>query len=129
MDHAAQPFGQLLTQQLKESKGMAGTIDIRFDHQKHIWTAKPRFAHAAWGWDAPTAEGRSFYDAIANLTDKLPDEMANAVRMNTPRRIYRSPELIWVDDRCIDIDGHCPSREEYRQRRAAWELKQKFGRV
>ena len=108
---------------------MAGTIDIRFDYAKHIWTAKPRFADRAWGFNPPSAEGRTYYDALANLTDKLPDEMANKVRMNSPRRIYRSPELIWMDDRCIDIDGHCPSREEYRQRRSAWEFKRSIDKA
>ena len=101
---------------------MAGIVDIRFDFQKHVWRAQPRFAFDRESMlnGAPSAEGTSPQSALYALCDLLPLQMANDLQRYCPQRIYRSPEYIYMDDKCIEMDGHCPTREEWAIRRRAY---------
>ena len=107
---------------------MAGIIDIRYDISRHIWTAKPRFASPDWGWadNAPSANGSTPYLAICELSSLLPIDMGRRLLANSPRRIYRSPEYEYMDDKCIDADGHLPNREEWARRRREYLFDKKF---
>lgn len=49
--------------------------------------------------------------------------MARRVQLACPQRIYRSPEYEWMSDKCIEVDGHCPSRQEWQERRLAYMRK------
>ena len=106
---------------------MAGIIDIKYDREKKTWTAKPRFANPAWGWAdaAPSFEARLLPNALYGLCNMLPLDMANALRMHYPRRMYNSPEReLGSVDKCIDVDGHCPSQEEFNRRHFAFKRNQ-----
>lgn len=107
---------------------MAGIIDIRYNPKTRRWVAKPRFV-----WDAetmkngaPTAEGASPTAAAYEIAQLLPDEMGAKLSWHIPRRIYRSPEYEWMDDKCIEVDGHCPSRYEFQKRRATYLRKKEI---
>lgn len=98
---------------------MAGIIQIRYNFKTKRWTAKPDFAHPAWGWkeNAPSADAADSSTAIYNLCDLLPEDMAHSVQLACPERVYRSPEYEWMSDKCIEVDGHCPCRKEWWDRR------------
>lgn len=110
---------------------MAGIIDIRFNYKQHIWTAKPRFSYDRDSFmnGAPSAEGCNYLDALYNLCALLPEDMANKIRIYSPRRIYRSPEYIWMNDKCIEVDGHCPNRIEWARRRSDFLREQKMENI
>ena len=102
---------------------MAGIIDIRYNYKTRRWTAKPRFA-----WNAetyrngiPSAEGLTPADAAYRIAELLPEEMGRRLSWGIPRRIYRSPEYEWMNDKCIEVDGHCPSRQEWAERHLAYQ--------
>lgn len=97
---------------------MAGIIDIRYNIKTRRWTAQPRFA-----WDAetmangaPSVDGITPSDAAMKIAELLPIEMGSKLSCQIPRRIYRSPEYEWVDDKCVEIDGHCPTKQEWADR-------------
>ena len=107
---------------------MAGIIDIRKNIKTGRWVARPRFA-----WDmetirngVPSADGIDPEMALYNLSDFMPEDMANQIRLHC-HRSYRSPEYVWMYDRCMEMDGHCPRREEWAKRRADFLLDCKLG--
>lgn len=98
---------------------MAGIIDIRYNLKTRRWVAKPRFAYDRESYQngAPSVEGLTPYLAAYNLTQLLPEELGRQLSQQIPHRIYRSPEYEWKDDKCVEMDGHCPYRYEWGQRR------------
>lgn len=99
---------------------MAGIIDIRYNPSTKMWSAHPRFVYDQETMEhgAPTCVGQTLQQAFYDLCEKLPSDMANSLRANYPRRLYNSPEReLGSIDRCIEVDGHCPSREEFNRRR------------
>ena len=110
---------------------MAGIIDIRYNLNTRRWTAKPRFSWNAETYHngVPSAEGTTPADAAYNIALLMPDEMGARLSRGIPRRIYRSPEYEWMDDKCIEIDGHCPSLEEWARRRDAYLRKKIISNV
>lgn len=104
---------------------MAGIIDIRYNTRTRRWSAKPRFVYSRETMEngAPSAEGITPNLAVASLVALLPEEMGRKLQLANPERIYRSPEYEWVNDKCIEVDGHCPNRREWWDRRIAYERK------
>lgn len=104
---------------------MAGTIDVRYNARTRKWVAKPRFVYDAETMKngAPSVEGSTPAIAVYNLCELLPTEMARKLKIACPERLYRSPEYEWADDKCIDVDGHCPNRYEWADRRRLYLLR------
>ena len=107
------------------ASNMAGIIDIRYDMRTRRWTARPTFGHPACGFadKAPSAEAGYPAGAVYELCRLLPEDMARRVQLACPQRIYRSPEYNYMDDKCIEVDGHCPRRDEWARRRLAYMRK------
>ena len=110
---------------------MAGIIDIRFNQQTKRWTAKPRFAYDANSYKngAASAESSDPSSAVWRLMDMLPEAIAQKLSLACPVRIYRSPEYEYMDDKCIEVDGHKPTQEEWGQRRRDYLLQKKLGHI
>lgn len=107
---------------------MAGIIDIRYNVHTRRWTAKPRFVWSRETMEkgAPSVEGITPNLAVAELIPLLPEEMGRKLGIANPQRIYRSPEYEWKDDKCIEVDGHCPNRNEWGDRRRAYLRKKQL---
>ena len=98
---------------------MAGIIDIRYDHFRREWTAKPRFAYDAesYAHGAPSFTAPKLDQAFYGLCELLPVEMSRQLRLHFPRHMYASPERdLGSNDKCIEVDGHCPSQAEFNER-------------
>ena len=110
---------------------MAGIIDIRFDYKTRIWTAKPRFAYDAESYrnGAVSAQAKTPDQAVYALADKMPEDIKRQLLIACPERIYRSPEYEWMDDKCIEVDGHCPWRGEWAERRRKYLLDKEINKA
>ena len=108
---------------------MAGIIDVRrIDY--HRWVAQPRFAYDRESLEngAPAVEGVSPMMAVYNLAERLPEEMRLKLIRLCPEHFYQSPEYEYERDKCIDMDGHFPTMQEFRKRRSDYLLQKKLGR-
>ena len=88
-----------------------------------MWTAKPRFVYDMDTMEhgAPSVTEHRLENAFFGLCKKLPEDMANRLRFNYPRRMYNSPEReLGSIDKCIEVDGHCPCQEEFNRRHFAY---------
>lgn len=110
---------------------MAGIIDVRYNFKTKRWTAKPRFSYDSESYANGPASGDGIdpMGALYALANKLPLDLANKINTNVPRRIYRSPEYIWMNDKCLEIDGHCPGKEEWVRRRKNFLTEIRLGHV
>ena len=72
-------------------------------------------------------KGNTRFAALDDLIDKIPEELARPLSIHRHSRVYYSPESEWTDDRCVEIDGHCPARDEWRQRHEAWVRSKQIG--
>ena len=120
----------VLLKTLKKTNDM-GIIDIRYNTHSKRWTAKPRFAFDAESYrnGAPSAEGNDPAGAVYNLCAKLPEDMARRLQIVCPERIYRSPEYEYMDDKCVEVDGHRPNGNEFAIRRSNYLTRKQIERM
>lgn len=109
---------------------MAGIIDIRKNLKTGRWIARPRFSYDAESFkNGPaSAEGLDPAGALYALSELMPEDKAIQIRRYCPERIYRSPEYVWMNDKCMELDGHCPRKEEWAKRRADFLFDCRMGR-
>lgn len=110
---------------------MAGIIDIRYNLHERRWEARPRFAYDAQSYreGPPTGIGRFPDVALYDLCNRVPLEIANSIRMYMDRRMYQAPERdLGENHRCLDMDGHRPTPDEFAKRHADYLLQKKLGR-
>lgn len=107
---------------------MSGIVDVRMCEKTGRWHAKPRFVFDRESMEhgAPSGEGSDPTTALYDLCRKMPLELANKIQMYC-HRMYRSPEYVWMNDKCMELDGHFPTREEWAKRRMDFEIDVKLG--
>lgn len=109
-----------------------GIIDIRYNWKTHRWTAKPRFVIWEKGMirhEAPTTEASDPASAVYELCRLLPEDYGRRLQIACPERMYRSPEYEYMDDKCIEIDGHIPSQREFDERRSKYLFRKQIDEV
>ena len=110
---------------------MAGIIDIRFNLKEKRWTAQPRFAYDAQSYQNGAAIGIGRFPdmALYDLCEKVPLNIANQIRIHMHNRTYASPEReLGEIHKCLDLDGHRPTPDEFRRRHADYITEKKLGR-
>lgn len=91
--------------------------------------ARPTFTCKGMDFNDPVPEGKwtDPWIAYLRLIPLLPESIREQAGSVDKWRMYRAPEYIHMDDRCVELDGHKPSRDEWARRRADFLLSRKLG--
>lgn len=111
-----------------------GIVDIQYDIKTKTWTAKPRFSYPGMPDFVKNivheGHGRVWQEALDDLIHQLPQDLAQPLSRHRYGRVYNSPEReLGSDDRCVEVDGHWPSPQEFRKRHDDWVLRRQLGNI
>jgi len=106
-----------------------GIIMIRYSFEDHLFHAKPTFVCEGMGYDDPKPEGKwtNAWMAFQRLIPLLPEPIQTQARGVDRWRMYNAPEYISPSDRCVEIDGHKPTKYEWKRRRDNFLLQRELG--
>ena len=110
---------------------MAGTIMMRRERDGHFHARLNFVCEGVTYEDKDRLEGigQSAEIALADLVPKLPPNLQMRVNGLDRWTFYNSPEYIDIADKCVDLDGHRPTREEWRLRRSRFLREVELGHV